>query len=66
MAEEVFRIVGTLRDRGITVLLVEQNVSRTLELADYAYVIENGRIVLSGEGRRLSEDDYVKRAYLGI
>jgi branched-chain amino acid transport system ATP-binding protein len=66
MAEEVFRIVKMLRDRGITVLLVEQNVNRTLEIADYAYVIENGRIVLSGEGRTLLEDDYVKRAYLGI
>ncbi|MDR2354862.1 MAG: ABC transporter ATP-binding protein [Clostridiales Family XIII bacterium] len=66
MAEEVFRIVKMLRDRGITVLLVEQNVNRTLEIADYAYVIENGRIVLEGEGRTLLEDDYVKQAYLGI
>jgi branched-chain amino acid transport system ATP-binding protein len=66
MAQEVFRIVETLRDQGITVLLVEQNVNRTLEIADYAYVIENGRIVLEGEGRALLENDYVKQAYLGI
>jgi branched-chain amino acid transport system ATP-binding protein len=66
MAQEVFRIVRTLRDMGVTVLLVEQNVNQTLEIADYAYVTENGRIVLEGEGRELSENEYVKQAYLGI
>jgi branched-chain amino acid transport system ATP-binding protein len=66
MAQEVFKIVLQLRGQGITVLLVEQNVHQTLEIADYAYVIENGRIVLEGVGKSLLEDDYVKRAYLGI
>jgi branched-chain amino acid transport system ATP-binding protein len=66
MAQEVFRIVKTLHEQGITVLLVEQNVNQTLEIADYAYVLENGRIVISGEGRELLTNDYVKKAYLGL
>ena len=66
MAQEVFRIVKQLHAEGITVFLVEQNVHQTLEIADYAYVIENGRIVKEGEGHTLLEDDYIKQAYLGI
>ena len=66
MAQEVFRIVKQLHTEGITVFLVEQNVHQTLEIADYAYVIENGRIVKEGEGHTLLEDDYIKQAYLGI
>ena len=66
MAQAVFKIVKQLHDEGITVFLVEQNVHQTLEIADYAYVIENGRIVKEGEGKTMLEDDYVKQAYLGI
>jgi branched-chain amino acid transport system ATP-binding protein len=66
MAQAVFRIVKKLHEEGITVFLVEQNVHQTLEIADYAYVIENGRIVLEGGGHYLLEDDYIKQAYLGI
>ncbi|MCL1896876.1 MAG: ABC transporter ATP-binding protein [Clostridiales bacterium] len=66
MAQEVFRIVKKLHEEGITIFLVEQNVHLTLEIADYAYVIENGRIVKEGEGQSLLEDDYIKQAYLGI
>jgi branched-chain amino acid transport system ATP-binding protein len=66
MAQTVFRIVRQLREEGITIFLVEQNVHLTLEIADYAYVIENGRIVMEGEGRNLLKDDYIKQAYLGI
>ena len=66
MAQAVFKIVRQLHDEGITVFLVEQNVHQTLEIADYAYVIENGRIVKEGEGRSLLEDDYIRQAYLGI
>ena len=66
MAQEVFKIVKQLHAEGITVFLVEQNVHQTLEIADYAYVIENGRIVKEGEGRALLNDDYVRQAYLGI
>jgi branched-chain amino acid transport system ATP-binding protein len=63
---EVFNIVKSLRDQGITVLLVEQNVHQTLEIADRAYVLENGRIVLDGQCSELINDDYVKKAYLGL
>ena len=66
MAQEVFKIVRQLHDDGITVFLVEQNVHQTLEIADYAYVIENGRIVKEGEGLNLLKDNYIKQAYLGI
>ena len=66
MAQSVFGIVRQLHEEGITVFLVEQNVHQTLEIADYAYVIENGRIVKEGEGRSLLADDYIKQAYLGI
>ena len=66
MAKAVFEIVKKLRDEGITVFIVEQNVNQTLAIADYAYVIENGRVVKEGEGGELLEDDYVRQAYLGI
>jgi branched-chain amino acid transport system ATP-binding protein len=66
MLVEVFQIIKSLRDRGITILLIEQNVPRTLEIADRAYVLENGRIVMEGECRNLLKDDYVKKAYLGL
>ena len=66
MVQAVFKIVRQLHDEGITVFLVEQNVKQTLAIADYAYVIENGRIVKEGEGGALLEDDYVRQAYLGI
>jgi branched-chain amino acid transport system ATP-binding protein len=63
---EVFRIIKSLREQGITVLLIEQNVYHALEIADRAYVLENGRIVLKGKSRDLLEDDYVRKAYLGL
>ena len=66
MAKAVFQIVKQLHSEGITVFLVEQNVHQTLAIADYAYVIENGRIVKEGEGGALLEDDYIRQAYLGI
>ena len=66
MVQAVFKIVRQLHDEGVTVFLVEQNVRQTLAIADYAYVIENGRIVKEGEGGELLEDDYVRQAYLGI
>jgi branched-chain amino acid transport system ATP-binding protein len=50
----------------MTVLLVEQNVKQSMEIADRAYVLENGRITLEGPCTELLEDDYVKRAYLGM
>ncbi len=66
MAQAVFQTVKQLHEEGITVFLVEQNVLQTLEIADYAYVIENGRIVKEGDGSAMLKDDYIKQAYLGI
>lgn len=62
---QVFETVRTVRDAGITVLLVEQNATHALRLADRAYVLENGRVVLEGAGVELLEDDRVRTAYLG-
>lgn len=63
---EIFRIIGGLRDQGITILLVEQNVRQSLEIADRAYVLENGRICLEGACDGLLQSDYVRKAYLGL
>lgn len=66
LVQELFQIIRKLRETGLTVLLVEQNVAMSLKLADRAYVIENGRIVLSGTGEKLLHDDGVRQAYLGV
>jgi branched-chain amino acid transport system ATP-binding protein len=63
---EVLEVVKQLRDQGITILLVEQNVRNTLEVADRAYVLENGQIVLEGTGKDLLQNEQVKKAYLGV
>ena len=63
---EVFEVIKHLREQGITIFLVEQNVRHTLETADRAYVLENGHIVLEGKGKDLLQDDLVKKAYLGL
>jgi branched-chain amino acid transport system ATP-binding protein len=63
---EIFRVIKSLREQGITVLIVEQNVKQSLEMADRAYVLENGRIVLEGKGGDLVKNDYVRKAYLGL
>jgi branched-chain amino acid transport system ATP-binding protein len=63
---EIFRIVEMVRQEGMTVLLVEQNVKHTLGMCDRAYVLENGRITLSGTGQEFLNNDHVKEAYLGI
>jgi branched-chain amino acid transport system ATP-binding protein len=66
VVQEVFRTIRTLNDRGMTVLLVEQNVAVSLKLASYAYVLENGRIAMEGRGESLLADDRIRRAYLGL
>jgi len=66
MVTEVFRIVQMLQKEGITILLVEQNVHQSLEIASRAYVLENGRVALSGNSSELLDDDYIKKAYLGM
>jgi len=63
---EVLEVIRRLRERGITVFLVEQNVRQTLEAADRAYVMENGQIVLEGKGKDLLQNEQVKTAYLGL
>jgi branched-chain amino acid transport system ATP-binding protein len=62
----VFRTVQQINQEGVTVLLVEQNVRQSLTLAHRAYVLENGRIVMEGEGKELIADKHVKEAYLGL
>ena len=66
LTQEIFRLVLKIREQGMTVLMVEQNVKQTLAICDRAYVLENGRIVLEGKGRELLENDQVKQAFLGI
>jgi branched-chain amino acid transport system ATP-binding protein len=66
MVKEIFSIIKGLRDHDITVLLVEQNAQQALEIADRAYVLENGRLCLQGSCENLLASDYVKRAYLGL
>jgi branched-chain amino acid transport system ATP-binding protein len=63
---EVFRIVAGLRERGITILLVEQNAHAALSIADLGYVMETGSILMSGPGPELLENEEVKTAYLGM
>jgi branched-chain amino acid transport system ATP-binding protein len=65
LVAEVFRIVHEINQTGVTVLLVEQNVRHTLELATRAYVLESGRIALSGTGSELLNNPQVQEAYLG-
>jgi len=62
----VLEVIKHLREQGITIFMVEQNVRQTLETADRAYVLENGQIVLEGKGKDLLQDDMVKKAYLGL
>lgn len=66
LVQDVFEIVKRINESGVTVLLVEQNVRQTLALCHRAYVLENGRVVLSGTGQELLNDNHVKEAYLGI
>lgn len=66
LVKDLFKIIQLIRDQGMTILLVEQNVQQTLEISDRAYVLENGRIVSEGESSYLLDDDNVKRAYLGL
>jgi branched-chain amino acid transport system ATP-binding protein len=66
LVKEIFRIIQRLRDQGISILLIEQNVRQTLEIADRAYVLENGRIVSEGKSKELLQDDHIKKAYLGL
>jgi branched-chain amino acid transport system ATP-binding protein len=66
LVEQIMAAIVSLKANGITVLLVEQNASAALEIADRAYVMETGRIVSTGEGSVLLSDPKVKAAYLGL
>ena len=66
VVQEVFHIIRTLNARGMTILLVEQNVAVSLKISAQAYVLENGRIVMSGTGEALLHDDRVRQAYMGL
>jgi branched-chain amino acid transport system ATP-binding protein len=63
---EIFETIRAIRAEGLTVLLVEQNVQQSLRLADRGYVLENGRVALSGTGPELLASEHTRRAYLGI
>jgi len=66
VVQTVLRCVRDLHRDGLTCVLVEQNVAVSLNLANYAYVLENGRITLAGSGEKLLGDDRVRQAYLGL
>jgi branched-chain amino acid transport system ATP-binding protein len=66
IVQEMFRIVRRLNQEGLTILLVEQNVTASLKIANRAYVLENGRIELEGSGAALLSNDRVRQAYLGL
>jgi branched-chain amino acid transport system ATP-binding protein len=66
LVADIFRVIKEVHAAGVTVLLVEQNVFLTLEIADRAYVLGNGRVVLQGSGAELLADDHVRKAYLGL
>jgi branched-chain amino acid transport system ATP-binding protein len=66
LVDESFHVISQLRDEGITVLLIEQNVKKSLEIADRGYVLENGRMVLEGDREELRASELISRAYLGL
>ncbi len=66
MVQQVFSVVRKIKESGMTILLIEQNVKLSLSLCNYAYVLENGRIVLQGTGEELMDNEHLRKAYLGI
>lgn len=66
LVADLFRVIEGLGQQGITVLIIEQNVKQSLEIADRAYVLESGHITLKGESQQLLQEDAIKKAYLGL
>jgi len=66
IAEAIFEMIVQLKETGLTLLIVEQDVNRTLQIADYAYVLENGSGVMAGAARDILADPKVRESYLGI
>ena len=65
MVDKIFEVVETIHKQGVTMLLVEQNASRALSLADRGYVMDSGLVTMSGEAKSLLDDPRVREAYLG-
>ena len=65
LVNEIFDIIQSVSASGTTVLLVEQNAKKALSIADRAYVLETGNIVMTGDAKELMNDDSIKKAYLG-
>jgi branched-chain amino acid transport system ATP-binding protein len=63
---EIFKVLQRLKAEGLTMLLIEQNVQMALAISDYAYVLADGRVMLEGPSRQVSQSDHVREAYLGI
>ncbi len=66
LVQDLFQAIAKIHDRGVPILLVEQNVTLALQIADRAYVLEQGRVVLEGSGPELAEMPHIREAYLGI
>jgi branched-chain amino acid transport system ATP-binding protein len=66
LTQELFRVLAELNKEGLTVLLVDQNLTQTLQTSHYGYVLENGRIALEGSSEELLASEKTKRAYLGL
>jgi branched-chain amino acid transport system ATP-binding protein len=66
VVQRVFRTIAQLNARGMTILLVEQNVAASLKMSSRAYVLENGSVVMTGSGDALLDDDRIRQAYLGL
>ena len=64
--DKVYNVLKEIRKKGITILFVEQNVRRSLEEADRAYIMEAGHVVLSGDAQTLREEEEIKKAYFGL
>lgn len=66
LVQEIFSRIDILRKRGVTLLLIEQNVHHALDCSDRGYVLERGRIVLEGPCKELKANDMIKKSYLGV
>jgi branched-chain amino acid transport system ATP-binding protein len=65
LVNRIFAVISRLKETGVTILLVEQNARKALEIADRAYVMETGRVILAGDARELAANPEIEKAYLG-
>ncbi len=66
LVREIFGSIERLKGQGLTILLVEQNIRHSLQIADYAYILETGQVALEGTGRAVMENEHTRKAYLGL